>query len=116
MLKSIGRTALQNTSGDIMGRNAIPKLGEWRDGKCYSFRAHRAYPHGEQPEYPRPDDGRMIVYEVEDRDGTTILGCCYADGFQECMASMWQDGYYKGERAGREAALRDVRRAMGVKE
>lgn len=97
-----------------MGRNATPKLGVWRDGKCYRFTTTgRAY-RGTEAGYPTPDDGRMIVYEVEDGNGVEVLGACWADGFEECMASMWQSGYHKGERAGYEKAKQEIRDALGV--
>lgn len=107
-----------------MGRNAIPKLGEWRDGQLYEFTVRAHWPDKADPPYPRPDDGRMICYERTNAPYlvqagapvSEILATCYADGFQECMASMYHDGFTKGKAEGRKEALAEVRRALGIKE
>lgn len=104
-----------------MGRNAIPKLGEWRDGRLYSFMALDSYSRKDAGP-PQPDDGRMIVYErqnapymhVPHSGETETLATCFADGFQECLAAMWESGYSKGEKAGYEKAKREIRSALGV--
>jgi hypothetical protein len=96
-----------------MGRNSIPKLGEWRDGKLYRFRS--VADRGDDS-YPKPDDGRMIVYEVQrGKDGPVdVLGTAFADGFQSAMAAMWESGYERGLRAGKEQKLREVQSALGI--
>lgn len=94
-----------------MGRNAIPKLNEWRNGERYSFNYHGS-PYS-SPTHPS-GNGQMVTFNREDRFDSTILGSCYADGFEECMASMWQSGYFKGEKAGYEKAKREIRSALGI--
>ena len=72
-----------------MGRNWVPKL-DWDEGV------------------------RHVVYERETKTGKEVLACFWADGFYECVASAFESGFRKGFDAGREAALRDVRRTIGV--
>lgn len=99
-----------------MGRNAHPKLDEWRDGELYEFSANAA---GDTTP-PRPDDGRQIVYRVTNVvRGIPVertLACCYADGFQSVMASMYADGFAQGKREGMLEAQRQMRRALGLDE
>lgn len=98
-----------------MGRNAIPKLGEWRDGRLYSFRAvGTVKKRNEAP--PSPEDGRLVVYEVQvgKKGPPEVLGTAYADGFQEVMAAMWADGYARGKRDGMKEKAAEVRRAIGA--
>jgi hypothetical protein len=99
-----------------VGRNSIPKLGEWRGGKLYEFVSKDDTRHNGPP---KPDDGRMIVYRMKSPgiDGMaceTVLATAFADGFQECMASMFTSGYGKGEKAGYERAKAEMRAALGV--
>lgn len=99
-----------------MGRNSIPKLGEWRDGKQYRFRAIDSF-RPDDDSYPKPEDGRMIVYEVQiGKDGPTdVLATAFADGFEEVMAAMWSAGFRKGQQSGRDEKLREVQDALGIK-
>lgn len=90
-----------------MGRNFVPKLGEWRDGVLYQFVVTGS------DKIPRPDDGEQIVYQ-RITDHREVLGVCFADGFEQCMASMWAAGYDMGKREGYEQALEDIRRALGL--
>lgn len=105
-----------------MGRNAIPKLGEWRDGHLYDFHSVDPFRPRKNWEPPTPDNGKMIVYECTQKsqnsneDEVTVLGVAYADGFLECMASMWHSGFRKGEQAGYEKAKRELRASLGIKE
>lgn len=109
-----------------MGRNISPKLGEWRNGYRYYF---RVIPHNtstlpeHQDNVPRPDDGRMIVYEREvatyGRDvagegRTETLAAFYADGFQECLAAIYEAGYNRGKRHGKLEAQKQFRAALGL--
>jgi hypothetical protein len=94
-----------------MGRNSIPKLGEWREGKLYSVHAI------EKPESPaQPDDGRMVVYEWITAESREVLSAFHADGFAECVAAAWRDGYNKGVLAGAHRAKQEIRAALGLKE
>lgn len=98
-----------------MGRNAIPKLNEWCDGKLYRFRANADF--GEKIDGPpTPEDGRQIVYEVQcGKNGpTSVLGVAYADGFEEVMAAMWADGYARGKRDGSNERAAEIRRVIGA--
>jgi len=98
-----------------MGRNAIPKLDEWRDGRRYSFRTVKG------DDIPKPDDGEFIVYEVEIASGRAsapnrieTLATAHADGFQEVMAAMFEAGLLRGRREGRAEKLNEVRQALGL--
>jgi hypothetical protein len=93
-----------------MGRNSIPKLGEWREGHLYRFRTSDGDP------VFSAEGGKFIVYEVIKSEGVHVLATAFADGLQEVMASMWESGFDKGKQDGKRQALADVRRALGVKE
>ena len=91
-----------------MGRNATPKLGEWRDGELHSIA------HGDGT-VAILNSGKLIVYTATWHDGMSeIRACCYADGETECLASFWQSGYFKGFKAGVEKAQADMRAALGL--
>lgn len=98
-----------------MGRNSIPKLNEWRDGKLYRFRATAVF-GGKSDGPPVPEDGRQIVYEIQcGKNGPiSVLGVAYADGFEEVMAAMWADGYAHGKRDGLNEKAAEMRRVIGV--
>jgi hypothetical protein len=95
-----------------VGRDLIPKIGEWRDGKLYAFRSVNSMSKDDSP--PKPDDGRMIVYEVQHgKDGEVeVLGTAFADGFQAVMAAFWEAGYQHGRRDGRKEKLQEIQAAL----
>ena len=88
-----------------MGRNAIPKLGEWRDGALCRIHASG---EGEA----RPDDGKHVLYTRETKAGTEILACAWADGLCELLAAFFQSGYQRGKRDGRAEKAREIRKAL----
>ena len=90
-----------------MGRNWVPKL-DWDEGVLHRFRATGS------DDYPRPDDGRQVVYERETKAGREVLCCFYADGFYECVASAFESGFRKGVAAGRVEAKKEIRKAIGI--
>lgn len=93
-----------------MGRNAIPKISEWRDGALYEFSAN-----GDGA--VKPSDGRHIVYRVTRANGEQeILATCWADGFQECMAAMFEAGRRKGFQRGVADTKMAFRKILGVTE
>lgn len=95
-----------------MGRNSIPKIGQWRDGSLYRFRAIG------KDESVSSDCGAMIVYERVFRDGdeeqAEVLATAFADGFQEVMAAMFEAGFRKGRAEGKHDALARVRDVLGL--
>jgi len=97
-----------------MGRNTIPKLFEWRDGKCYQFKTLK------EDEFSiQSDDGSFIVYEClsmgpDGKEIREVLGTAYADGLCELMATMFACGYFRGRSEGYENAQKDIRKALGV--
>lgn len=100
-----------------MGRNAIPKLGEWRDGALYRFRYVGV--EGVDAVVNNASNGKMIVYERVTKNPAGIeivetLACCYADGLQEVMATMFQSGWNKGVSHGKEEQAHLIRTALGV--
>lgn len=105
-----------------MGRNAIPKLGEWRDGKLYRFTQLKkdASDPDEDLVPTNPSSGRMVSYECVTAplgyEEIEILACCWQDGYHEVMASMFSSGFNKGYNQGYEEALRSVRASLGIKE
>lgn len=110
-----------------MGRNSIPKLGEWSGGHLYDFTVEPIKHGPDKGKTPPldPYDGRLISFTrtnapyIVKNQGVPVeevLATCWADGFRECMASMYMSGYFKGLKAGEEAAKRAMREAMGAKE
>jgi len=98
-----------------MGRNAIPKLEEWRDGKLYRFRAVSSF-GSNNGKTPTADDGRLIVFECVTRhkgnETTETLATAYADGLLEVMAAMWQSGFMKGVKEGERRKAEEVRKVL----
>jgi len=91
-----------------MGRNSVPRL-DWDGGILHRFRATGS------DNYPKPDDGRQVVYEREATDGRREVLCCfYADGFYECVASAFASGFWKGMTAGEIKARQEIRDALGI--
>ena len=87
-----------------MGRNPVPKQ-EWREGELYELKGTGV--------------GEQCVGSVTRRDANgelsrTVLFCFFNDSFWEAVWSVFQSGYYKGEKAGYEKAQADMRRAMGI--
>lgn len=105
-----------------MGRNSIPKLGEWRDGKLYRFtQLKKSASDPDECLVPTdPNSGRMVSYECVSAplgyEQTEILACCWQDGYHEVMASMYHSGHSNGYKLGFEEALRSVRASLGIKE
>src|SRR6185312_7128152 len=105
-----------------MGRNMIPKIGEWRDGSLYRFRVSTKTPNAPVS----ADGGDMIVYERlfyksignngERIEACEVLASWYADGLQTSLAAIYEAGLSKGKRMGREDALGDVRRVLGLRD
>ncbi|TSD87530.1 hypothetical protein FFK22_016940 [Mycobacterium sp. KBS0706] len=102
----------------MMGRNSMPTLGEWRDGKMYRF----AMP-GDQPWYG--DMNReLISFEVHTTTfgsrgssvESSILATAWADGVTEMLAAFYSAGYSKGLRDGEAQARRNIRLALGLHE
>jgi hypothetical protein len=95
-----------------MGRNWVPKFGEWRDGELHEIVA------GDGSLYPKPDDGRQVVYRVTTMTSggrtTETLAVAWADGLLDLLACFWKSGFDKGRKAGREEALREVRASLGI--
>lgn len=87
-----------------MGRNAIPKVGEWRDGALYSV--------------DRPEKGKngYCTLKRTTKDGEEYLANFWPDGEDESLFCAWFAGFEKGKKAGYEAAQRDMRKALGVSE
>lgn len=101
-----------------MGRNNIPKLGEWRNGSKYHFTTVKAF--SDKKKLPvASENGAMICYlrEFYDNDGkvqTELIACAYADGLQELLAAFYRQGFDKGRIAGHAEAKREIRQALGV--
>lgn len=102
----------------MMGRNSMPTLGEWRDGKMYRF----AMP-GDRPWYG--DMNReLISFEVHTTTfggggssvETSILATAWADGVTDMLAAFHSAGYSKGLRDGEAQAQRKIRLALGLHE
>lgn len=92
-----------------MGRNSIPKLYEWRDGKLYRFRTPSR-------ETLKSNSGELISYECETiLGGTEILATAWADGLSELLSAMFHAGYAKGQQKGRSEAQANIRIALGLK-
>ncbi len=82
-----------------MGRNAIPKIGEWRDGQLYSVE--------------RPERGLCVLKRTTQKS-EEYLATFWPDGEDESLFCAWFAGYNKGHKAGYEAAQRDMRKALGI--
>jgi hypothetical protein len=82
------------------------KLGEWRDGERLDVRLP-ADRFGQIVGTCARFNGRE---EVEDVLFVTNAGI----GIGEQLMDAFCSGYRKGERAGREAALADLRKALGI--
>lgn len=82
---------------------------EWCGGQLYRFRVKDGC--------PSPDDGQLIVFEriPGKEQEPEILATCYASGFQECLAAMYEDGLARGKQIGFENAREEIRRALGIK-
>lgn len=87
-----------------MGRNAIPKIGEWSDGQLYSV------------EKPEKGKNGLCILKRTTREGETSLACFWPDGEDESLFCAWFAGYEKGKKAGYEAAQREMRKALGISE
>lgn len=82
-----------------MGRNAIPKIGEWRDGFLYEV---------EQP------PGGLCVLKRTTKDKEEYLAAFWPDGFEESVFSAWFAGFSKGQEAGRAEMQREIQKALGI--
>jgi hypothetical protein len=100
----------------FMGRNATPKLNEWRDGSFYEIVATPDCFHPEKKIEISPECGAQIVYrrryysgkEVKDE----VLAVFWADSFAECIASAFASGYSKGVKKGKEDKLREIKSVL----
>lgn len=80
-----------------MGRNSVPKIGEWRDGELHKI------VRGDQ----------LISYEVTRADGTTeTLACAFNDSIDEVLISFWMSGHVRGKRAGRNQKTREIKKLL----
>lgn len=89
-----------------MGRNATPKIGEWRDGQLYEVKERNGMTVATRTTV-RYEAG--VRYEDEE-----ILCCFYNDSFAEAVLSSYQSGFDHGKRAGIAEAQTDFRRAIGI--
>ncbi len=85
------------------------KLGEWRDGQKYEVvRGEHAWSHG---------CGRVTRsrYEKGVRiEETTVLFTFQGDGQDSDLFDAFQSGFTKGEKAGREALQKELRKLLGA--
>ena len=93
-----------------MGRNLIPKLGEWRDGELYNFK----YIDGSYVD--DSSNGKMVVFTCQKgRDAEEqTLATAWADGLQELMAAMYESGFQKGKLAGASEARQEILKALRI--
>ena len=94
-----------------MGRNLIPKLGEWRHGEFYDFG------HTDGSPVLKSDDGAMVVYTMKRKahGEEQVLATAWADGLQSLMAAMYEAGYRKGKVIGASEARKEILNALGIK-
>jgi len=85
-----------------MGRNGIPKIGEWRDGVLFEL-------VGTGP-------GQQTIFRKKTKDKTQILAVFWNDGFTESVVASYFDGYAKGKIDGYLEAKKEIRRALGISE
>jgi hypothetical protein len=89
-----------------MGRNATPKIGEWRDGQLYEVKERNGMTIA-----TRTTARYVAGVRHEDEE---ILCCFYNDSFAEAVFSSFQSGFDKGKKAGIAEAQKEFRRAIGV--
>ncbi len=101
-----------------MGRNSMPTLGEWRDGKMYRF----AMP-GDHAWYGGMSR-ELISFEVHTTTlgwgsssvESSILATAWADGATKMLATFYSAGYSKGLHDREAQARRKIRLTLGLQE
>lgn len=89
-----------------MGRNATPKIGEWRDGKLYEVKERNGMTVATCTTATYVRGERIELEEV--------LACFYNDSFAEAIFSTYQSGYDHGVKAGVSKAQLEIKKAMGL--
>jgi hypothetical protein len=89
-----------------MGRNATPKIGEWRDGARYDVTERNGMTVATRTTV-RMEAGIRVEHEE-------ILCCFYNDSFAEAVFASFNSGFNRGKVAGIAEAQATFRQAMGL--